>query len=247
MRRVLDSLLPVVVVSLSTALPALAQAPPPTKVWTESASAGLTVTSGNSDTTTLNIGYDIVRDPKRRNLIKSDGLFLRGKSNGELTADRLALNGRDEFKVLARGFVFGQMQYVRDQFNGIDYLLAPTGGIGYRLIDGPTTKLSVDAGLGLVAEKNPGLDVATTGAVTYADKFSHQLTKTTTLTQSLTALHRTDDFADSLHTFSAAVAAALTARTQLKLELLDTYKNRIAAPGFVRNDVTVIMALVFKN
>ncbi|MEQ1868707.1 MAG: DUF481 domain-containing protein [Vicinamibacterales bacterium] len=247
MRRILDSLLPVVVVSLSTALPALAQAPPPTKVWTESASAGLTVTSGNSDTTTFNIGYDLVRDPKRRNLIKSDGLFLRGKSNGELTADRLALNGRDEFKLLDRSFVFGQMQYVRDQFKSIDYLVAPTGGIGYRLVDGPATKLSVDAGLGLVAEKNPGLDVTTTGAVTYGDKLSHQLTKTTTLTQSLMALHRTDDFADSLYALSIAVAAALTERTQLKLEFLDTYKNRIVAPGFVRNDVTVIMALVFKN
>src|SRR5215208_4142546 len=94
--------------------PVFAQAPapaPPSGPWAESVTAGLALTSGNKDTSTLNLGYDLVYDPKTRNLVKSEGLFLRGKSDGELTADRLALNGRDEYKLRDRLFLFGQLQY----------------------------------------------------------------------------------------------------------------------------------------
>ena len=67
------------------------------------------------------------------NVVKSDGLFLRGKSNDVLTAERLGLNVRDEYRINARTFVFGQNQYLRDEFKNIDYLLAPTGRIGYKI------------------------------------------------------------------------------------------------------------------
>jgi hypothetical protein len=47
---------------LVLATPAAAQAPPPAppKIWTIAASAGLALTSGNSDTSTVNMAYDIL-------------------------------------------------------------------------------------------------------------------------------------------------------------------------------------------
>lgn len=92
--------------------------------------AGWAMTSGNSDTSNLNASYDIVYDPQRKNIVKSDGLFLRAKTEGELTANRLGFNIRDEYRLTPRLFVFGQNQYLRDEFKEIDYLLAPTGGLG---------------------------------------------------------------------------------------------------------------------
>jgi putative salt-induced outer membrane protein YdiY len=66
---------------------------------------------------------------------------------------------RDEYRLSTRAFVFGQNQYLRDEFKNIDYLLAPTAGLGYKLFDTATTKLTVDGSVGGVWEKNPGLDV----------------------------------------------------------------------------------------
>jgi len=244
-----SSIAPAALLFVLVSSPVFAQAPPPEppKIWTESFNAGLALTSGNSDTSTVNLGYEITYDPQTRNRIKSDGLYLRGTTEGELSAQRLALNGRDEYRLTQRSFVFGQMQFLRDRFKEIDYLVAPTGGVGYRLLDSPRTMLSVDTGLGTVWEKNTGVDVATSGAFTYAEKLTHQLTSTAKLTESLSALHRTNDFEDALFQFGVGIAATVSARTQLKVELLDIYKTRPPSAAIVKNDVAVIVALVYKN
>jgi hypothetical protein len=60
--------------------------PPDRARWIITASGGLALTSGNKDTFTVNANYDVVYDPKTRNVVKSEGLWIRGKSDGELTA-----------------------------------------------------------------------------------------------------------------------------------------------------------------
>src|SRR5262245_36763735 len=149
--------------------------PEPPKAWSGNAAAGLALTSGNTDTSTVNLGYGIAYDPHLRNSVTSTGLYLRSKSEGAFTADRIELNGRDEYKIRDGIFVFGQMQYLRDQFKDITYLLAPTGGIGYKPINTPETTLALDGGFGVVWEKNPGFDVTSSAAVTTGDKFMHKM------------------------------------------------------------------------
>jgi putative salt-induced outer membrane protein YdiY len=226
-----------------------AQAPPPPAPpdpWSATASAGLALTSGNTDTNTLNLGYGFAYDPKTRNLVKSEGLFLRGKTGEELTTDRLALSGRDEYKLRDGLFTFGQLQYLQDQFKDIDYLVAPTVGLGYRLADTERTKLSVDGGVGGVWEKKPLGDVQASGALTFAEKLAHQLSASAALTESFSGLYKTDDFSDALYAFSTTLAATVTPRTQVKVEFLDTYKN-LVAPTFEKNDIALIVGVVFKR
>ena len=222
--------------------------PPPAepKIWTVTASAGLALTNGNSDTSTINAAYGLTYDPQTRNIFKSEALFLRGETEGELSANRLLFNVRDEYKLNARAFVFGQNQYLRDEFKSIDYLIAPNGGIGYRLIDTTPTKLVVDGGFGIVWEKNPGFDVDASPALTTGEKFSHILTATTTITQSFTGLWKTEDFEDALFTFGAGVAVAISSRTQLKVEYLDTFKNKPPTQDIQKNDVALLMAFAYK-
>jgi putative salt-induced outer membrane protein YdiY len=237
-----------VFVAICAVSPVFAQAPAaePPKIWTVTASAGLALTSGNSDTVSTNAAYDITYDPHRRNVIKSDGLFLRARTEGELTADRLGFNVRDQYPLTPRFFVFAQNQYLRDEFKNIDYLVAPTGGVGYKLIDTIATKLSVDGSTGVVWEKNPGFDVKTSGALATGEKLTQTLTATATFVQSFTGLWKMDDFEDALFTLGASIAASMSARTQLKAEALNTYKNKPPLPTVQKNDVAVLMAIVFK-
>ena len=225
---------------------AWAQAPAPPKIWTVAASAGLALTHGNKDSSTVNAAYDLTYDPHTRNVVKSDALLIRGKTEGELTASRFGLNVRDEYKLSARTFAFGQNLYLRDEFKNIDYLIAPGAGVGVKLFNTMQTKLAVDVGAGGVWEKNPGVDVRSSGAVTASEKLLQTLTATTTLTQSVSALWKTKEWDDSLYTFGVGVAATISARTQLKVELIDTYKNLPPLPTIKKNDVAVLMAIVFK-
>ena len=233
---------------LCLARPVFAQAPAnePPKIWTITASAGLALTSGNSDTTSTNAGYDIVYDPHRRNLVKSAGLFLRARTEGELTANRLGFDIRDQYRLTPRVYVFGQNVYLKDEFKSIDYLVAPTGGIGYKLFDTATTKLDVDGSVGAVWEKNPGFDLSSSGALATGEKLIQHLTSNTTLTQTFTGLWKMVDFEDALFTFGVSLAVSMSTHTQIKIETLDTYKNKPPLPTIQKNDVAVLMAIVYK-
>lgn len=236
-----------VLVVVCSAGPVFGQAPAePPKIWTVTASAGLALTSGNSDTSTINLAYDLTYDPQTKNIIKSDALYFRGDTEGELSAHRTGINVRDEYKLTERIFVFGQNQFLKDQFKDIDFLVAPTGGVGYKIINTATTKFSVDGSAGVVWEKNPGFDVNTSGALATGEKLTHALTGNTTLSQTFMGLWKTDDFEDALFTLGVSIAASMSTRTQLKVEAIDTYKNKPPLQTIQANDVAVLISLVYK-
>jgi putative salt-induced outer membrane protein YdiY len=228
------------------AAPAPAPPDPPPPGWTGSFGAGLALTQGNSDTSTINVAYEVKRDTGSPFLFKSTGLFLRGETEGELTADRLVLDGRVDRKLNQRTSLFGQLQYLTDEFKEIDYLISPTVGVAQQLVKNDTTELGIDGGLGIVSEKNEGLDVRTTGAVTAGENFKHKLTATAEITQKVSALWKMNDFGDALYIFGVGLAANITAQTQLKAELLDTFKSRPPSATVQKNDVAVLLSFVYK-
>lgn len=218
--------------------------PPPT--WTGSAGAGIAVTSGNSDTMNYNLGFDITRTPKARNVMKWTGLYLRGDQNDVVVVNRTSLAFRDEFTYSGRTFFFGQIDYLRDTFKLIDYLVAPTAGVGYKLLDTDPAKFAVDAGAGTISEKNPGVDVRTSAALTASEKLQLQLTPTALLKHATTGLWKADDLEDGLYTFSIGLATQISPRVQLSVDLLDTFKNKPPTVATKKNDVALVTAITAK-
>ena len=247
-------LIPMALVCVALACPAraMAQAPPPATApdpasWTVTAGAGLALTSGNTDTSTVNASYEVVYAPQARYLIRTDGLMIRGKNEGELSADRLNLNARSEFRLNDRAYVFAENRFLRDRFKSIDYLTAPAGGLGYSVIETPATKMGIDLGLGGVWEKNANRDVTASGSLTVGQSLARTLTATTSLTQSFSGLWKTNDFGDSLQIVSIGVSATVSSHTQLKVEFLNTYKQKPPLATVQKNDVAVLIALVYKS
>ena len=218
--------------------------PPP--VWTGSAGFGLTLNRGNTDTTNINLSFDATRDPKQKDVWKVEALYLRGDTNGELSANRVFAQVRYERNLSPRLFAFGQLPYLRDHFKSIDYYIAPNAGIGYKVVATPQTTLAADAGLGVKWEKNPGFDVKTSAVVTSGDRFEFKLSPTSTITQSFAAIWDANDWGVALYTFGVGVAAALTTRSQLKVELLDAYATRPPTETVKNNDVALLAAVVYK-
>lgn len=225
--------------------PAAAPAPPP-PVWTGSIGAGVAVTSGNSDTSNINLSFKAVRDPKTKVVFSTEGLYIRGTSNGELTADNALFGAKVQRQLSDRAYFFTQVQYLRDSFKAIDYFVAPTFGAGYKIVDTQKTRWSADASLGPSWEKNPGLDVRTKVAVAFGEKMSYAVSKTASITHGLAATFVADDWADSLYAFSVGLAAGITNRTQLKFEVIDTFKNKPPTADIRKNDVSTLVSMLYK-
>jgi putative salt-induced outer membrane protein YdiY len=224
--------------------PAAAAPPPPS--WTGSVNFGLGLTAGNNDTLNANGGFEVKYDPKTRNVLKTAGLFLYGETEGETTAEQYVLTFRDEYALNSRVFVFGDVRYLHDRFKGISYMVAPTGGIGYKILDLADSKIGVGLGGGGVWEKDYGFDTTSSGALTLDEKFTRKLTPTATVGQSFLALWKTNDFEDALYTFAANLAVAISKQVQLKVELLDTYKTKLQDTTLQKNDVSLIVGVVYK-
>ena len=220
--------------------------PPPPPVWTGSFGAGLALTQGNRDTSNVNLSFDVKRDPKTRTILKADGLYILATEGGEQNADRGILNGRVERLITERAYTFAQVGFVRDRFKEIDYLVAPTVGLGYKVVASDRTTLDVDGSVGMVFEKNTGFDLESDGAVAFGEKFTHKISESAVFTQGVAALWTMNDFGDALYTFSAGIAASVTSRVQLKLEVQDIYKTRPTGVLVEKNDVALITAFVYK-
>ena len=204
------------------------------------------MTSGNSDTSTVNAAYELKRETGSPFVFKSSGLLVWGKSEGVLTSDRLGLDGRVERKLSERTSLYAQTQYLRDSFKAIDYLIAPTVGLTRLLVKNDRSEFGVDGGVGGVWEKNPGVDADLDGAVTAGQKFTHKITATTEVVQKVAALWKMDDFGDALYVFGAGIAASITEATQLKIEFLDTYKAQPPSPDVQKNDIATLVSFVYK-
>ena len=226
--------------------PAPAPPPPPPPGWTGSFGAGLALTQGNSDTSTINVAYDVKRDTGSKFLFRSAALFIRGESEGELTTNRVAFDGRVDRKLNDGTSLFGQVQYLRDEFKEIDYLVSPTVGIAQQLVKNDRTELGVDAGVGMVWEQNPGRDLKTDGAVVAGQDFKYKLTKTSEFIQKFSALWKMDDFNDGLYIFRVGLAANITDQTQLKAEFLETFKNKPPSADVQKSDVAILLSFVYK-
>ena len=226
---------------------AQAQQPPaPTPLYTGSFGGGFALTGGNTDTKNFNLTFNLVRDPKMKSVFKVDALYLRGSQNDVLNLHRSALKLRYEYSLTSRVFLFGEFGYLKDEFKDIQYLLAPIGGIGYKLINTDRTLLSVSGGAGGFFEKNSFVPVKKSGSLNAGEEFSHKLTPTTTLTQSISTLWKTNDFGDSLTNFRAGVTTTLYQNLELKVEFLDSYKTKPPNPTIKKNDTAFLTTFLLK-
>lgn len=245
-RTVRSTLVTILFASLHVSF-ANAQAPAtPPPLWTGNFGGGLALTSGNSDTKNFNISFALLRDPKTKNVIKLNGLYLRGDKDKNSIIDRTSAALRDEYTFSKRVFAFGQLDYLRDKFKDILYLWSPTGGLGYKLINTDAVLMTVDTGLGGIWERNPGKATQKSGAMSSAERLNWKLSKTSSITQSVSGLWKTGDFSDALYNLSTGVAASLTRNSELKFEVIDIYKTRPPVVTLKKNDVAVVTAVVLK-
>ncbi len=238
---------------LVAATPVLAQdtcpcpkEPPPPPAWRTSIGLGFAYTSGNTDTQNLNLTFDVMHDPKSKNVFRSNGLWIRNETDGDLSADRAALTVRDEYTFSGRTFAFGELSYQQDAFKELDYLWTPLAGIGHHLVDSDDVRLTVDGSVGGAFERLFEQGSTTDGTFKIGQSLRWQISKNAKLTQSAWGLWKFADTSDSYYHFDVSLSSAVTGWMDLQLSLVDDYKNKPASPGLEKNDLALLANVVLK-
>ena len=219
---------------------------PPDKTWSGGAGAGLSLTTGNTDTTDLNLSFDAVRDPKTRNIIRFGALYVRGTADDVVNKDRARLYFRDDYTLTDRLFVFGSTDFQRDPFKEIDYLINPVAGLGYRVYSTDRLQLNFGGGGGAIWEKNTGFDVDATGSLNAGQELEFQISETARLTQKLNGLWKTRDLGDALYHFVTALSVSVIKNMELKVEFHFDHKSKPTGTETLKNDTATLLSFVYK-
>jgi putative salt-induced outer membrane protein YdiY len=233
------------IILLLTACPLFAQEPPP-KPWTSAFGAGLALTSGNTSTRNYNLSLTTKYDPKTRLLFKAEALYILGKSDGVKQVDKATADAREEYTLSDRTFTFGEVSYLRDPFKGISYSVAPVAGVGYRIFKSDRRTLSVDGAGGAIFENDLGIGRSSSGALKGGENFEWAISPSSKLTQKITGIWKTKDFADSLYHFDAGLTTTIATRAELKLAYNYDYKNRPPSAAIKKGDSALFAAVLLK-
>src|SRR5207237_7224586 len=98
------------------------------------------------------------------------------------------------------------------------------------------TQFTIDCGAGGVLEKNPGLQSKKTGSGVAGERFQRKLSAVATFTESVSSIWKTNDFSDSLSNFTTGITTTVSGKIELKVEFIDSYKNRPPNPTVKKND-----------
>jgi putative salt-induced outer membrane protein YdiY len=239
--------------------PAMAQKPQPPaapKIYSGSIGMGFAMTGGNTSTKNFNLSFEITRDPKSKNITKTEGLYLRTSAGGTGIADLLRLGFRDDYLLSKRISLYGALGYLRDPFKQVTYMLNLQGGVGYRVYSSDRLLLAVNGGAGGVWEKDEGQNVHASGTLNAGQNFSFRLSNNarvtesitglwkTSATQNITGLWRTSDLSDALYSIRVALVTSIVKRVDLKLEFMDEYKNVTPSVQVKNNDTAFIMSFL---
>ncbi len=132
---------------VSTPLSLVAQETEEASPWAGKATLGYLATSGNTENSTLNTGFEVgYASGKWAHLLTAAA--ISASENEENTAEAYDLGWKSERKITDQDFVFGRLQWRKDNFGAYDTQFSQTLGYGRRLIDNDKHKLNVELGIG---------------------------------------------------------------------------------------------------
>ena len=208
--------------------------------------AGLSLTSGNSDTLNWNVSFNLDKQTNRGHLLKASGLYLRGKENNKLSVDRLKLNLRDDYSINRDVVGFGDISYKRDPMKGIDHLVNPSAGLGWKILDEDKISVQANAGAGVVMEQNHGQDSDTSVSLNSSQSLSYKLSSTASFHQKMDVLWKADNIDDYLVNISLSLATKITNASELQAEFLDDFKSNPTDISYKKNDIALILKYVVR-
>ena len=228
--------------------------PPPQGVWMGKGQLGFLSSQGNSEAKSANAAIDMgLLEAPWEHKFHLGGLY--GQSAGVTAAQRWDALWQSNYDITPDLFTFGALRYAHDDFSGFQHQDSIAAGLGYKIFNTDTTKLSVQAGVGyrqlrpeLLIKDDTGavtdriLQPSQSGAVfTAGVDYSQALTSTTTLSNKFLMEAGSDDTL-----ITDALALTVKMSTNLALSLGYGLQDNTKPPaGLKKIDTVETVNLVF--
>lgn len=239
---------------LATLASATAAAQTPTDgAWRGSGGAALSLTSGNTSSSSLQLSAEATRATARdKTSLTASANQARDKTNGlrKTTASKWSLTGQYDRNLSPRQFLFGKLSLESDRLVQLDLRSALAVGIGHKLVDRPGRTVELFGGAGYTSDRYG--TVKTIGGRTasrfsrsslyLAEASSHQLTPTVALKQRLELYPGLGGDKTLLAKLTASLTVALNNTLSLNVGLTSNFNSKPPA-GARKNDLGLFTGL----
>jgi putative salt-induced outer membrane protein len=231
---------------------ALGQAPPPQAPPPEppprleaNAQFAFLDTRGNATAQSLGAGGEFVWRPDPWTY-SGKLIFAQTESENELTARSLAALFRAARALNPRLSVYGQYDFLRDVFAGVEQRHVIEGGISYLAVDREPHRLRFDAGLGYLHEERPDPNEnLNTATLTFAAPYRFNISSNSQFVYVPRFLLPLSD--TGAWKFDQDVSLTAAINTLLSLKVSHTLRYSADPPeGFKKTDTIMAVSLVAK-
>lgn len=224
--------------------------------WRGSGGAALSLSSGNTRSSALNLKADGTRATETDRLtLGASADYARSRADGltSTTANKWNLAGRYDYNLGPRSFVFGKLGLERDELVQLNLRSSMAVGGGFKLIDSRETSFNVFGGIGHSRDSYASTQTIdgmtgtrfSRGSLLLGEEFSHQLTSTTSLKQRLELSPGFSGDKAVLARLTAGVNVAINRTLGLDVGLVSDYNSR-PAQGKASTDTRLFTGVNFR-
>ena len=219
--------------------------------WQSSASLGMTLTRGNSETFLVAAAASTDRKWDQNEIsLGADMTYGKTKDQNtgisSRTADSYHAYGQYNRLFTERLYALARVEGLYDSIADIHYRATLSVGVGYYLIKETNTDLSVEFGPGYIFQQL-GSDKSNFATLRAGEKFHHALSDRARIWEMAEWLPKVEDFGNYIINAEIGLEADLTKDKNFTLRtyVQDTY-NSVPAPGRKDNDMKWITAIAYK-
>ncbi|HEY2930963.1 MAG TPA: DUF481 domain-containing protein [Acidobacteriota bacterium] len=207
-------------------------------LWSGFADAGLSLSRGNADITTLAAGMKAVRATSRDKITTYfTSLSARTKASGRslTTADAIRGGARYDFNLSSKLFAFGLTDLEYDKLQKLDLRSVVAGGLGFHVLK--TEKTLLDIFSGGAFNQEFFTDVTRRSAeLLLGEELSHKLTRSMSLTQRGVFYPNLSETGEYRLAFDASAVTQLGRQLGWQVTFSDRYQSN-PIPGIKKNDI----------
>ncbi|MFT3904793.1 MAG: DUF481 domain-containing protein [Steroidobacteraceae bacterium] len=222
--------------------------------WTGKGQAGLLLSQGNTQAKSANAALDLalVSGPWKHAF---QAATLYGQSGEITSAERWSAGWQSNYQFTQKMFGFGALRYARDQFSGFQYQATASTGLGWKIIDSESVKLTGQVGVGYSWYRPEVITKDTAGAVIARDlepavgetvataglDYTQALSSTTSLSNKLAVEYGSSN---TLLTDTLALAVKMSDKLALSVGL-SLQNNSDPTAGLKKTDTVETVNLVY--
>jgi len=210
--------------------------------WKRSASAGLTLTAGNTETAVASADL-LFSGKNERSKLEAGVNAVYGTDSGDTTAQTFRAFSQYNRDINEDVYGYIRADALHDEIADVDFRLTLGPGLGYKLINKEEASLGIELGGAVIYEKLAG-ESDTYASVRLAETYERQLSENAKIWQSAEFLPQVDEFDNFLLISEIGIESKLNDSLSLRVVLQDRFDNE-PAPGRKRNDVKLISGVSY--